>query len=253
MGWYHSPDFAGFDDMKAEADKQEELRTQTTTTATAAAAAAAAVDDDDEDDGNTPGYSACPLPSTSAPPPPPPDVEYIYHLCQGKNWLDAVAKKQPYFPPTFVKDGKFTRATTFKRDLVDTANTFYKDTPGEWICLELKVSMLYAMGIPILSQEAPESTKNKHVTCLQVFGGISTQLPGLISKIYTMSRKRDGTFLAVTEPDCGCSSSKSKKPKEEAKRSSSKKNKATASSPPPEAPKSVDDKEDSKSNKPKKR
>uniref|UniRef100_A0A7R9WQN9 Uncharacterized protein n=1 Tax=Craspedostauros australis TaxID=1486917 RepID=A0A7R9WQN9_9STRA len=266
MGWYHSADFTGFDDMEADASKQEATRggtscsgsgaaANTTTASTAPTAtcssssntAAASVGD------AATGYSACPLPSDSAPPPPPPDVDHIYHLCQGKNWLKAAKRKQPYFPPTFVKDGKFTRATVFKNDIISTANIFYQHTTDpdlEWICLELNVATLYGMGIPILSQEAPESTQGKPVTCLQVFGGISTTIPGLVNKIYTMKRNPiDGEFLEILEPSCGCSSSSPAATAQAAVSQSSTRKSRKSSSPPPEMPKADSYKKKSSSSK----
>ena len=146
------------------------------------------------------GTTSCPLPPTSAPPPPPPEAKSIYHLCQKSKWEEAKASGEPYFPPTFIADGKFTRATVNKSDLVSTANLFYKDAPGMWIVLEIDCKTLYALGIAILAQEAPESTKDEPVKCLQLFGGISTTLPGLISNIYEMKRDNSsGEFLAVKD------------------------------------------------------
>jgi hypothetical protein len=188
MGWYHSADFL------QEMDE-------------AAAAAAASAPPPPPPASSSSGNTACPLPPAGTPPPPPPDVDFIYHLCQKSKWAVAVTKKEPYFPPTFVQDGKFTRATVHKEDIVSTANTFYKDSKGDWICLEINVKLLYGLGIPILAQEAPESTPKMSVKCLQVFGGISTTLPDLVPKIYTMKRKSDGSFVSIKEPvltDCGC-------------------------------------------------
>ena len=69
-----------------------------------------------------------------------------------------------------------------------------------WIVLEIDCKTLYALGVAILAQEAPESTKDEPVKCLQLFGGISTTLPGLISNIYEMKRDySSGEFLAVKD------------------------------------------------------
>ena len=72
---------------------------------------------------------------------------------------------------------------------MSAANEFYKDVQGEWIVLELDCKILYSLGIPILAQDAPESKKDPEkqpVKCLQVFGGLSTTLPGLVKKIHRM-------------------------------------------------------------------
>lgn len=97
-------------------------------------------------------------------------------------------------------DGKFTRATVFKKDIVSTANEYYKEVMGEWIVLEIDCKTLYSLGIPILAQDAPESTPKQPVKCLKVFGGLSTTLPGLVKEIYKMRRSTDGTFLKVMDP-----------------------------------------------------
>ena len=197
MGWYHD---AGF-----KWENQQEGGGSGTTTPTPAADTAAS-----SSPPSSVGHAACPLPPAGAPPPPPPDVKYIYHLAQKSKWQLAKAKREPYFPPTFVKDGKFTRATVFQKDLVGTANQYYKDSSGDWIVLEIDVKLLYALGIPILAQQAPESTPQQPVTCVQIFGGISTTLPGLVTHVYPMKRATDGTFVQVmmeskkAEGDCGC-------------------------------------------------
>ena len=199
MGWYHSADW---DDFVAEQKKEQAA------TDAAAAAAAATLKPTTTTTTATPssyGTTPCALPPDATPPPPPPDVEAIYHLCQKSKWDEAYFSKQPYFPPTFLTDGKFTRATIYKDDVVNAANEYYKDVPGEWICLELSAPLLYGLGIPILAQNAPESTPKAPVRCLQLFGGISTTLPGLLRKVYPMKRSANGTFLYVMDPpDCGC-------------------------------------------------
>jgi hypothetical protein len=189
MGWYHT---AGFD-FEADGEAapacpiQRSAGEEAPAPAPAPAPAAAS------------GTTACPLPPSSAPPPPPPDAESIYHLCQKSKWREAKARQEPYFPPTFVADGKFTRASVNKEDLVSTANTYYRESDGDWIVLEINCKMLYGLGIAILAQEeAPESTPKQPVKCLQVFGGISTTLPGLITNVYKMKRVPSGTFISIS-------------------------------------------------------
>jgi hypothetical protein len=207
MGWYHSADWEDFAKAAAEEQAVEAAlaAARSAAAATAANTRAAPASTSSSSSTKKSGVTACPLPRDETPPPPPPDVETIFHLCQKSNWDAAYHKKEPYFPPTFLQDGKFTRATVYKEDIVSTANEYYKDTPGEWICLELNVKVLYGLGIPILAQIAPESTKDTPVKCLQVFGGINTTLPSLLQKVYPMKRAANGEFLAVQDPpDCGC-------------------------------------------------
>jgi hypothetical protein len=149
------------------------------------------------------GNTACLLPPSSPPPPPPPDVRYIYHLCQKSKWETAVERNEPYFPPTYMVDGKFTRASVNKDDILDVANEYYRSTPGDFCLLEIDCKLLYAFGIPIMAQDAPESTSKKVVKCLQIFGGISTASPNLVPKVYRLLRKTsDGTFVTIMEPTC---------------------------------------------------
>mmetsp|Transcript_128061 Transcript_128061/g.190823 ORF Transcript_128061/g.190823 Transcript_128061/m.190823 type:complete len:258 (+) Transcript_128061:51-824(+) len=209
MGWYNDPSF-NWDDFNGGSAPACSIKRSAAGEAGAAAApapppapAAATV----APSGNT----ACPLPSDATPPPPPPDVDYIYHLCQKSKWMEAKARKQPYFPPTYIADGKFTRMTVHKDDLVSTANEYYKAVPGSWIVLEIDCATLYSFGIAILAQDAPESSKKgqeekQPVKCLQVYGGISTSLPGLVANVYRMKRDEDGTFLSISESSTTSSS-----------------------------------------------
>jgi hypothetical protein len=215
MGWYHDPSFQFENDAAASSSTPADTTIDTDTTT-----------DTDTTSATPSGETACPLPPGGSPPPPPPAVEHIYHLAQKSKWQMSKAKKEPYFPPTYMKDGKFTRATVHKSDLVTTANEFYKDSTKsdvDFIVLELNCSILYSLGIPIMAQDAPESTEKKVVRCLQVFGGISTTLPGLVHKIYGMKRDTDGTFLELVKPaapknkangDGGCCASGTCPPKE---------------------------------------
>jgi hypothetical protein len=208
MGWHigmteeEMKEFAG---MSCQVSKEKEIVTNskpdesnTTTTPykeigkTAATSLASSF--------NKKGSTACPLPRSSLPPPPPPDVQFIYHLCQKAKWDEAVNAKLPYFPPTYMKDGKFTRASIYKEDIVSVANMYYVETPGKWIVLEIDCPMLYSLGIPILVQVAPGSILETPVKCLQIFGGISTSFP-LVRRVYPVFRNRsNGEFLKLLEP-----------------------------------------------------
>ena len=188
MGWYHSPDFQGFDSIPATAPAAAEEPIPSSTT----------------------GETACPLPDDSPPLPPPPDAEFVYHLCRKELWDAAKTQELPYFPPTFLKDGKFTRCSLVPtclrsgnrnwQPILQTANTFYGDVSDpeeEWILLEINCPYLFRLGIPILAAAAPEDSS---IQCLQVFGGISTVAPGLVKAIYPLERHvMSGRFLQVLE------------------------------------------------------
>lgn len=152
---------------------------------------------------------ACSLPKKVQVPPCPKSltgIEMIYHMCEKRDWDEAVEERGAYFPPTFHKDGKFTRASVFKEGLVDVANHFYKSIEGEWICLELNLKLLLDMGIVILPQEeqntAEDGKEEKDdsatpVQCFQIYSGISTVVNGLVKNIYPMKRSPCGTFKGL--------------------------------------------------------
>lgn len=124
----------------------------------------------------------------------------IYHLCQKELWLQAVRSQQPYFPPTFWSDGRFTRGSCVVGSLVGTANTYYKNIEGEWLVLEMDPKLVHQMGTRIAVHRAPESSKEEPIQCLKIHGGIPTAIPGLVTKIYRMQRDdKDGTFLAMVQ------------------------------------------------------
>lgn len=170
-------------------------------------------------DGNGNG-GTCSLPPKKVQVPPCPTtltgIETIYHMTEKAVWEAAIREGVAYFPKTFHKDGKFTRASVFKEGLIEVANHFYKDiSPGEWICLELNLKYLLDMGIVVLPQPEEESSSSKGhedakeekndspspVQCFQIYAGIPT-MPELklVKNIYPMKRGGCGTFLTLEDP-----------------------------------------------------
>ena len=188
MGWYH---FA----IAEELEKEKKPTTNDTLTDKKAAVA---------DAGETP----CVLPVGTDPEGLTVPQVPIYHLAQRQRWFDAVRDQRAYFPPTFVLDGRFTRASLDLDGMVDVANEFYKESEGDWICLELDPQVILELGIQIEAHMAPESTPDTPVRCLKVFGGITTKLPELVKSIHAMSRDQNGTFLSFSQLDCGCAARK---------------------------------------------
>jgi uncharacterized protein (DUF952 family) len=135
------------------------------------------------------------------------DPDLLYHMCQKALWEEAVQSGTAYFPPTFEADGGFTHATAVPKRLIDTANHFYTETKGDWICLQLSRSALEKIGIKTKDEEAlPVGEKNvsnewteKKWVCPHVYGGIPT-IDGLnvLTHIYEMVRSEDGTFMSIT-------------------------------------------------------
>jgi uncharacterized protein (DUF952 family) len=148
----------------------------------------------------------------------------LYHMCEKKLWQEAVSEGRAYFPPTFVKDGMFTHATAVPERLIATANHFYKQSEGEWICLELSRSALLKLGIETVFEEAKpvgetsvDNTFEAWV-CPHIYvstrvvrelfdrriishaipqGGIATHIEGVVLNTYEIGRSQDGTFLSI--------------------------------------------------------
>jgi len=182
-----------------------------------AAYAAGELDGLDGPDGGTCEWK----PKKVQPPPCPKSltgIETIYHMCPKSEWEEAVQEKLAYFPSTFHKDGKFTRASVFKEGLVDVANHFYKESSPKdeaWICLEVNLKFLLDLGIVVLPQPPVEEQEQQDAAaaankeekkdeeptqCFQVYSGFSTIIPGLIQNIYSIKRGGCGTFLALENP-----------------------------------------------------
>mmetsp|Transcript_115748 Transcript_115748/g.368063 ORF Transcript_115748/g.368063 Transcript_115748/m.368063 type:complete len:415 (+) Transcript_115748:58-1302(+) len=110
--------------------------------------------------------------------------EVLYHVCQKTLWEQAKAAKTAYFPPTFDADG-FTHATAVPSRLLDTANHFYQDVPGDWICLRFRRSALRRLGLVTKDERAmPVGAKDTdgawaEWVCPHVFGGIPIEVVDL--------------------------------------------------------------------------
>jgi len=130
------------------------------------------------------------------------DDDKLYHMCEKKLWEEAVASGSAYYPPTFEKDGYFTHATSVPSRLVDTANHFYTDSKGDWICLDIDAGELRKSGI-ITRYEEPKSVGDTEVAgdwdtwaCPHIFGGIPTA-DKVVKKTYPMTRDEKGNFLTI--------------------------------------------------------
>jgi mannose-6-phosphate isomerase-like protein (cupin superfamily) len=119
-----------------------------------------------------------------------PHPETLYHMCQLSMWEDAKSKGTAYFPPTFEADG-FTHATAVPARLITTANHFYQDVEGEWVCLRFARSALRRHGIIVRDEEAmPVGDKSVGMDwanwiCPHVVGGIP---PAVVDAVLPMTR-----------------------------------------------------------------
>ncbi len=125
---------------------------------------------------------------------------YLVHLVQAKLWEPAVNTDSSYFPPTYDQDG-FTHATANPDLLLNVANHFYQDVPGQWLCLRMTVDSLRAAGINVVFEgTAPVGDKGANFTGTNdelfphILGGIH---PSAVLEVHQVTRSEDGRFLAV--------------------------------------------------------
>jgi len=102
----------------------------------------------------------------------------LYHMCVKADWDAAKAKGEAYYPPTFEADGNYTHATAVAERLIQTANHFYQESVGDWICLRMSREALRKCGI-ITTDEPAMPVGNKDVSeswsewiCPHIYGGI---------------------------------------------------------------------------------
>jgi hypothetical protein len=129
------------------------------------------------------------------------DDDLLYHMTTRASWEEACAKDEAYYPPTFAADGNYTHATAVPARLLTTANHFYQDSEGEWICLEFTRSAMKKIGIFVRDEE-PLPVGDKDISadwsawqCPHVYGGIP---PCVVQAIHVMERDEAGRgFVSV--------------------------------------------------------
>lgn len=135
------------------------------------------------------------------------DSDLLYHMCEKKVWEASVESGKAYYPPTFEVDGNFTHATAVPRRLIETANHFYTETIGDWICLQLSRSALKNVGIitkdegglPVGKAPISDDWEKSKWICPHIYGGIPTiESLGVLTKTYPMVRNDKGQFLNIT-------------------------------------------------------
>ena len=139
-----------------------------------------------------------------------PQADVLFHMTS-RNEIDAARSqgKKVYFPKTFQKDGFYTHATNVPSRLIETANHFYQDDPGEWICLQLsRARLLNEHGIVVKDEEAMPvgdrevssewKPEKRNWVCPHIYGGIPLDI---IDHVYSI--KRSGReFVSIEGLEC---------------------------------------------------
>ena len=125
---------------------------------------------------------------------------YLFHLVQEDLWKAATESDSVYYPPTYKQDG-FTHATANPDLLLNVANHFYTDVPGEWLCLQMTVESLAGGGIEVVFEgTAPVGDKEPDFpgTDDELFPHILGGIPrSTVLEVHEVVRSEDGTFLSV--------------------------------------------------------
>lgn len=110
-------------------------------------------------------------------------AERLYHLVQTAHWNEAVQSQQPYFPHTYSQDG-FIHLTAEPDLLLEVANRFYRDSPGDWEVLVLDPAKLtsevkFEPAAPVGDKAAQLSDERKwpHLYGTIDFAAVERRLP----------------------------------------------------------------------------
>lgn len=125
---------------------------------------------------------------------------YVFHLIQADLWKASVDQGKTYYPPTYQQDG-FTHATANPSLLLNVANHFYRDVPGQWLCLRMTVDSLRKGGIDVVFEgTAPVGDKeaNFEGTGDELFPHIMGGIPlSTVLEVHEVFRASDGSFLSI--------------------------------------------------------
>ncbi|XOV86743.1 MAG: DUF952 domain-containing protein [Pseudomonadota bacterium] len=124
-------------------------------------------------------------------------AEMIYHLVPVAQWR---AVESVYYPETYAQDG-FTHCTRGRERLMEVANHFYRDSAGDWFCLEMSHESLEAAGVTLryepaapVGEQKGELAGSETALFPHVYGGLPV---AAVLAVYPVIRAADGTFLEV--------------------------------------------------------
>ena len=128
--------------------------------------------------------------------------EFVYHLVQASLWQQSIANNSVYYPPTYDQDG-FTHGTANPQKLLQVANHFYQDVPGEWLCLRMTVASLQASGVEVVFEgtapvgDKPAEFDNENDELFpHLQGGIH---PDAVLGTHAVQRTSEGEFLSIQD------------------------------------------------------
>lgn len=128
------------------------------------------------------------------------DRSKLYHICGRKEWEDCVGGF--YVPKTYEQDG-FVHLANEINELVAVGNLFYKNEPGEWVCVELDVGHLKGdvrlePAAPVGDTEPREGEKLYPHLYKREGGGEGIRKDAAV-RVLNVRRGGDGEFLGVDE------------------------------------------------------
>lgn len=125
---------------------------------------------------------------------------FLFHLIQKDLWEATKASGRTYFPPTYDQDG-FTHATANPDLLLNVANHFYTDVPGDWLCLKMTVESLQAADVRVIFEgtapvgdKQPEFAGSDDELFPHILGGIP---PQAVLDVFDVDRTDDGRFMMI--------------------------------------------------------
>lgn len=128
------------------------------------------------------------------------DQTPVYHLVQARLWNSVLEAGSTYYPPTYEVDG-FIHATANPNRLLDVANHFYRNVPGEWYCLQMTVQSIAGTGVETVFEATapvgdiqPEFDGAGDELFPHIFGGLR---PAAVLRVFPVTRSADGAFLTI--------------------------------------------------------
>lgn len=122
----------------------------------------------------------------------------IFHLVQTVVWNECKSKKTDYAPPTYEQDG-FIHATKEASFLLRVANSYFKETVGDFLLLRIRPSLLKDAPVKYESPTPPSGDDSAGgdeggVMFPHIYGTLNTDS---VVEEYVVTRSEDGSFTGV--------------------------------------------------------